>query len=102
MLSLQTFYSPDGPERVGLILEGDEVIEVENVNEDQKTGFIVKAEEMMRSNIIGTWHTHPGRSMNLSVADYYGFLNYPHLIHYIVGVDGIARYTVKDGMVIND
>lgn len=102
MQSLLNFYSNSGPERVGLIMEDNSIIEVENLNPDPNAGFIVRAEEMVKPGVVGTWHTHPGLPKNLSSVDYIGFCNWPGLTHYIVGSDGVAKYVVRDGMVIND
>jgi proteasome lid subunit RPN8/RPN11 len=89
-------------ERVGFILKSGEIVEVENICDDPRNGFEVKGEDLLKyaDEAAATWHTHPNTSKVLSVNDYESFLGWPHLKHYIVGVDGIACYVVKDEEVI--
>ena len=96
------FPQADGPhERVGFVLEGDEVVEVENIHADPENGFRVRGEDIAKyaMGAKATWHTHPGQSGNLSMEDYYTFLNWPELRHFIIGTDGVAEYYVEDGEV---
>jgi len=85
------------------VLPGDEIVEVENVCPDPKNGFDIAGADLIRygTAAIATWHTHPESGANLSVGDHESFLNYPDLAHYIIGNDGIRRYTVADGRVMN-
>jgi proteasome lid subunit RPN8/RPN11 len=91
-------------ERVGFVLKDGEVVEVENVCPDPRNGFEVKDTDLMKYPpiAVATWHTHPGKSKVLSREDYHGFRNYPELAHYIVGIDGISKYIVKEGDVLID
>lgn len=93
----------DTEERCGLILTGDKVIEVKNIAEEPERGFEIDAEEMIKheADLIGTWHTHPGEGSNLSERDYLGFLMWPKLTHYIIGVGSVSSYNVQDGVVLN-
>ncbi len=89
-------------ERVGFILQTGEVVEVENVCPDPRNGFEVTGDDLIHYVPLAsaTWHTHPGKSKVLSREDYNGFMNYPDLTHFIVGVDGIAKYIVQEGELI--
>lgn len=51
---------------------------------------------------LGSFHTHPGKSGNLSYDDYESFMAYPGLVHYIVGSDGVKAYKVIDGRLMNE
>jgi proteasome lid subunit RPN8/RPN11 len=98
-------YTSEGPERVGFVLRGGEVIEVQNVSPAPAYSFDVAAEDLMRfeRDAIASWHTHPGRAANLSSDDYEAFRMWPDLQHFIVGSDGIRSYTVTDqGEVLQD
>lgn len=53
------------------------------------------------SDVIGTFHTHPNGSSNLSYEDYESFISYPNLVHYIIGEDGVRSYKVLDGRLVN-
>ena len=92
----------DVAERCGLVLKNGRLIETENTHEDPIKGFRIDARELLKheDNLAGTWHTHPGMSANLSNEDRKGFLQWPHLTHYIIGTDGVRSYVVEDGMVM--
>ena len=94
-------YAPDGPERVGFILQDDTIIEVENIHDDPENGFRVSGADLARysEQAKATWHTHPDHSKNLSVEDYHAFLLWPDLRHFIVGKNGTAEYFVEKGEV---
>ena len=85
-------------ERVGFVLKDGEVVEVTNHSETPEVAFRVSMEDIEKyeNDAIATWHTHPGSSKNLSVSDFYTFLSWPHLDHYIVGVNGVQRYYVDE------
>lgn len=98
-MQLSDLYRPDGPERVGFVLKDGTVVEVTNVCSEPEEGFEVSAEDLVTysSDAVATWHTHPGASRNLSIKDYEMFLDWSDLDHYIIGDDGVRRYTVMDG-----
>jgi proteasome lid subunit RPN8/RPN11 len=101
MLSLLDKF--EGPkERVGFILKDDTIVEVDNICGDPENGFEVRAEDLIRyeDEMAATWHTHPGKNANPSMADIPGFTNWPHLLHYIVGTDGVRCFAVKGGKVV--
>lgn len=84
-------------EHVGFVLEGGKVIEVENIAEDKSNGFDVSGEDIIKyaDKAVASWHTHPGKSSNLSALDYETFLAWPNMDHYIIGNDGITKYVVE-------
>lgn len=87
-------------ERCGLILESGELIEIENIHPDPTKYLAMPSSVMDRDGIIGTWHTHPNTSPNLSVEDYHWFTSYPELNHYIVGNFETWRYYVENGALL--
>lgn len=103
MDELMQFYSEKGPERVGLILDDGQIVELENICPDPE-GFAVKPEDMVvyEERAVATWHTHPGADNNLSTGDYIGFQNWPRLRHYIVGTNGVKCYEVRDGKIVQN
>ena len=101
--SLLSYYSKKGPERGGIITRMGPV-ECENVCEDPENGYEMSFEDMDKlddSDTVGTFHTHPGKSSNLSYEDYESFMAYPILVHYIVGEDGVRSFKVVEGRLIN-
>lgn len=102
---LSQFYQPDGHERVGLILHDGSPVEVPNVApyDPKAPRFEVKPDVMVahEDSAWATWHIHPGQSGNLSIEDYWAFKNWPSLIHYIIGNDGVWMFRVdQDGKVL--
>ncbi|WOF44373.1 Mov34/MPN/PAD-1 family protein [Sphingopyxis indica] len=94
-------------ERCGFLLKDGTLVEVPNVHSEPEKGFDMDSAAMiehLEKPLVATWHTHPGGDPNLSQEDYAGFLNWPHLKHYIVGTrDGevtVECYIVEDGLVI--
>lgn len=100
---LLQFLTP-GDERIGFVLKTGEIVEVANICQDPADGFEFSGADLLKyaDDAEASWHTHPGLPSNLSVADHQGFLNYPDLIHYIVGEDGVAKYIVQKGRVLRD
>lgn len=93
-----------GPERGGLILKGSRLIELTNIAEKPEEGFLpqLTADLMGHFDVaIGTWHTHPGSSANLSAEDWSTFVQWPDMAHAIVGTDGVRWYAVAKGAVVN-
>lgn len=91
----------DTSERCGIVLTNGEIIEAPNTHSDPEKGFVIPPEVMFEAidNLYGTWHTHPAQVSNLSQEDYFGFLAWPELHHFVVGVDGVREFTV-DGEII--
>lgn len=92
----------DEQERCGLILTGDKIIETKNTHDDPVKGFKIDVEALAENedSLTGTWHTHPNDTANLSQEDYAGFLQWPDLRHYIIGVDGVRCFEVADGLIV--
>ncbi len=92
---LKQFYSVEGAERVGFIA-GDVITEVKNAAENPNTGFYVGPEDIIKhtedSESWATWHTHPNQNSNLSGEDHRMFLQWPNLVHFIIGSDGVKCY----------
>jgi proteasome lid subunit RPN8/RPN11 len=95
-------YLTPGPERGGIVLADGTAIELENISSDED-GYQVDPCELLPwiEAMVGTWHSHPNQTANLSVEDQETFLLWPDLTHYIVGDDGVRAYRVKNNLVIN-
>lgn len=79
-------------------------VECKNICEDPNNGYEMSYEDMDKlddSNTLGTFHTHPGKSANLSFEDYESFMSYPGLVHYIIGEEGVRSYKVIEGGLVN-
>lgn len=107
---LETIYDPTYPEeRCGLELSDGSLIEIENVAEDKANSYDMNPVAVVpfldAGVVAGTWHTHPAGDPNLSGEDRSGFLNYPHMVHSIVGLRNgvvtVTRWKVQDGLVIS-
>ena len=92
----------DTLERCGLVLSDGMVFQLENIHPQPERGFIIPGSEMFKyaTTLCGTWHTHPGREATFSQEDYFGFCNWPDLIHFIIGTDGVKAYRVEDGVIV--
>lgn len=93
-----------GPERGGLILAGNKLHEFENFSENPEEGFLpqLTVDDLpLLDAAIGTWHTHPDATANLSVEDWETFTSWPDWIHAIVGTDGVRWYRTENGAVVN-
>lgn len=89
-------------ERVGFVLKDGSIVECENIAPEPEDSFDVAGEEIVKycDDAVATWHTHPGAKSNLSVGDSNTFLLWPDLLHYIVGVDGVTCYAIKNNSVV--
>jgi proteasome lid subunit RPN8/RPN11 len=90
-------------ERVGFILRSGEIVECKNICPDPENGFEISGKDILaydNDDTVASWHTHPDKDANLSVEDHKTFLLWPHLVHYIVGTDGVRGYAVKSGKVV--
>lgn len=102
---LETLLQPnDTEERCGLLLTDDTVVEIKNVSNNPVIGYLMDPKEVLPyltdEKIKGTWHTHPDGPADLSGEDLKGFLAWPHLIHYVIGKDGVKCYRVENGVVL--
>lgn len=104
-LSLKDKLLPDDiNERCGLILSDGTIIEVPNKHPHRTKAFMIGVKDMHEAGdaLIATWHTHPGQTSALSQDDYLGFTAWPHLLHYIVGTDGVRCYKADSTGVISE
>lgn len=95
MSLLQGMYSDQGIERVGFILDNYSFIEVKNVAPNPEYAYSVSGQDIKDyaiNNAIGTWHTHPNATSNLSHDDYDNFIRWNNMFHLIVGSDGVRLY----------
>lgn len=107
---LLTKYSDEGNERIGFILDNDEIVELLNDHDDPENGAKFRSADLYAYlyddkrvvNVKATWHTHPSATSNLSGDDYIAFRNHPQIDHYIIGNDGVTRYYVENGVVKRD
>lgn len=92
----------DKLERCGLVLKDGTIIEVENKHEEPTNGFRMPVAELVKheDNLLGTWHTHPMDTANLSESDYMGFANWPDLKHFIIGLDGVRCFEVQPPLIV--
>lgn len=93
-----------GPERGGVVLPGGRLLEFPNVSPEPGAGFqpqLTTETVLSLNDAVGTWHTHPDASANLSVEDSQTFQQWPDLLHAVIGTDGIRWYAVKNGAVVN-
>jgi len=90
-------------ERLGFILKDGSHIEVENMADDPQVGGLMSSDDLMKhfDNVKASWHTHTGTA-NLSESDYTSFLSYPDWDHYIAGTDGIIKYSIKEGNLVQE
>jgi proteasome lid subunit RPN8/RPN11 len=98
-LSIQDQLLPlrSGPkERCGFVMKTGEVLELENVHPEPTLGFRISPAEVVKhcNEAAATWHTHEERAYP-SGADFLTFVNWPNLVHYIVGSDGVRCYKVE-------
>jgi hypothetical protein len=93
--------TPDGPERGGVII-AEGLVEITNICGDED-GYAPDPDELVLyiDQMIGTFHTHPGQTANLSVEDFNTYLQFPGMRHAIVGTDGVRWYEAKGGAVVN-
>ncbi len=85
-------------ERCGIVMKSGEVIELHNAHPDPENNFMILEENLVDPEVMGTFHTHPKTGPNLSVQDYYGFLAYPKLLHFIVAHEEIWCFHTINGI----
>lgn len=94
--ALQDLYAAEGKERVGFMLPGSGMVEVQNVADKPEEGFLISPEDILKyteeKEAWATWHTHPNETSNLSGEDFLMIKAWPDLIHFIVGKDGVKSY----------
>lgn len=97
----------EAPERCGVVMESGELAEIANIHPEPTKGFHMDPGPFLlalEGGAIATWHTHQNDDPNLSEEDMAGFLQWPWLTHFIVGVrDGeptVHAFKVEDGLVV--
>lgn len=87
-----------------MILPRAKLVEFENIEEGEGAfrPRISTDQAALLNKAVGTWHTHPGGSSNLSAGDAVTFRQWPNLQHAIVGEDGVSWYRVEEGAVLHD
>jgi proteasome lid subunit RPN8/RPN11 len=79
------------------------MLKLNNVSKNPEIEFEFSESDLAlldEDSVIATFHTHPGRDANLSLADYMVFKNYPRLKHYICGKNGCKCYLTQGGVLI--
>lgn len=93
---LKELYNKEGPERVGYIHDMNHIVEVKNVSPAPNEGFFVSPEDIIANTETkqawASWHTHPNQDANLSGEDHKMFIQWPDLIHFIIGNDGVRAF----------
>lgn len=91
----------DTEERCGLVLADGTVFQTPNVHSDPVNGFRIPGADLLANEetMTGTWHTHPGKTSVFSQEDYFGFLAWPDLTHFIVGTDGVRAYRAEGDII---
>lgn len=100
---LKKLLKTDLGERGGVVLDDGKVVEFANLAPDPTKNFLPNIAEMIpiEDRVVATWHTHPEETANLSAEDWKTFVGWPHLLHAIVGTDGVRWYRVQRGAVVN-
>lgn len=101
MKDLFDYYSGE-EERCGFVIDGA-IFELPNVHPEPKMGFEIDPRDIIRyvTQIDAIWHTHPGSSSVLSGEDKRYMKMWPDVFHWVIGEDGMSKYKVEDGVVIN-
>ncbi len=99
--NLRKLYSPE-IERIGFILDDEEIIELENISTDPALTFVFDPEEFDKHlpRATASWHTHTHADANLSFEDYQFFLSWPKLRHFIISSEAVWSYEVTNGSVV--
>lgn len=91
-------------ERCGFILSSGEVVEVENVSSHPGQNFEISEEAFLTyvDTMTGLWHTHVNGIANLSLPDYYTFMDFPELEHWVVSDLASVCFKVEETQLIID
>lgn len=85
-------------ERCGIILATGEIIETLNTHPDPYNNFIILEENLLIPGVVATFHTHPRTGPNLSVNDYFAFMAFPKLQHFVIAKDDIWCFHTINGI----
>lgn len=91
-------------ERCGFILANGEIVEVPNQSIQAHNSFEVSDEDFLRyaDQMVGTWHTHVNGVPNLSLPDYYTFMDFPDMEHWVVSEPATVCFRVREGHLMID
>lgn len=104
MKNLLRFYDDEETEEMcGFVLKNRRVVQLKNVHPEPTQGFEIDPADTMRymDRLKGIWHTHPKADAVFSGEDKLCMEQWPDLAHYVVGQDGVRKYIVKNGAVLN-
>ena len=94
--SFLKFWHPEN-ERCGIVTVAGKIVKKVNRADDPTDNFEFRYEDL--KSAVATWHTHPNKSINLSIADYWFFMQWPKMLHFVVSQDNASCYVVVDGTV---
>lgn len=85
-------------ERVGLVLNTGELVELPNISAEPENSFLVPAASILPylEAAVATFHTHPTGTVDPSPMDMHGFALWPDLKHWIVAPAGERCYGVTE------
>lgn len=106
LTDLQNLYSDKGNEVGGYITNDGAIVVCDNYHVEPDNNFtysITDLDKLDSGEVWATFHTHIGKSSNLSKEDYDSFQNWAFLIHFIIGDDGVSCYRVTNhGSVVKE
>ncbi len=85
-------------ERCGVVYTSGATLELVNAHPNPAESFMILEEELVKLDVVGTFHTHPTSGPNLSTDDYHAFLAWPKLRHYIISPQGIWCFHTINGI----
>ena len=81
------------------VIRGGVVTQTPNLAPEPQDNFEMDREDLLDST--ATWHSHPSRIANLSIADYWFFKYWGSHLHFITSDEEVRCYVVVDGTVRN-
>lgn len=84
-------------ELCGVISPDQEIISSTNRSKTPELTFEFTLEDL--EGTIGTWHSHPSGSANLSLMDYQFYQSWANKTHFIISASEVRCYVVSDGLV---
>lgn len=100
---LKQYDENETQELCGFVLKNRKIVKLENRHPEPTKGFEIDPKETLRyiDDLKAIWHTHPGSPAVLSGEDKLCMEQWPDLDHYIIGSDGVRKYVVQNGVVVN-
>lgn len=93
---LKKHWSPN-VELCGVITPELGVEEKQNRSPEPEQRFEFALEDL--DGVVGTWHSHPNGTANLSLDDYRFFQSWPNQTHFIISHDEVRCYVTCEGLV---